>query len=83
MEKIAEFCDFEVYINSEFKGTPIIKVHYNEDDIDGEINLLTEEIQGDFDQYIFPILEAWFQEFKEELISMWNNKETYILPEWG
>ena len=49
----------------------------------GIINLLTEEIQGDFDQYIFPILEAWFQEFKEELISMWNNKETYILPEWG
>ena len=31
--------DFEVYINSEFKGTPIIRVHYNEDDIDGEINL--------------------------------------------
>ena len=82
MKKIAEFCDFEVYMDSEFKGTPYIYVHYNEDDIDGQINLITKEIKGDFDKYLMPILADWFEHFETELLCMWNSKDLYLLPEW-
>jgi len=82
MKKIAQFCDFEIFMDSEFKGQPYVFLHYNEDNIDGQIDLTSGEVKGDFDKYLMPILVDWFENFKTELLQMWNDKNLYLLADW-
>lgn len=82
MIKIAEFNDFEIYMDDKFKGSPSIKIHYIEDDIDGNIDLCSGDLEGDFDQYIKPTLIEWFQCFHERLLEMWSSRNITPLPSW-
>ena len=80
--KIAEFCDIEIFIDSSFKGKPSIKINYIDDDIQGSIDLMTGQIKGDFSKYVVPVINAWYQDNKEQLTKMWNSKRAKTLPAW-
>ena len=83
MEKIAEFYDFEVFMDNQFSGEPSIFVNYMDDNVEGHINIQTGKVEGGFSKYVLPVLLGWYDEHKDILISMWDNKEIRTLPEWG
>ncbi len=82
MVKIAEFCDIEIFMDSEFEGAPSVDINYLDDDIQGSLNLKEGTIRGSFSKYVLPVIEAWYQEHKSQLIEMWNNKEVEMIPAW-
>ena len=47
-----------------------------------QIDLISEEVKGDFDKYLMPILVDWFKNFKTELLQMWNDKDLHLLADW-
>jgi hypothetical protein len=82
MVKIAEFCDIEIFVDSEFEGAPSVDINYLDDNIQGSLNLNEGTIKGDFSKYVLPVIEAWYQEHKSQLIAMWNNKKVEMIPAW-
>jgi len=81
-KKIAEFCDVEVFMDENFNGAPSVDINYMDDDIYGRIDLTTGRISGDFSKYVLPVIEAWFREHKDILVSMWDNKRIELVPAW-
>lgn len=82
MEKIAEFCDIEVFIDKEFSGNPTAVIYYLDDDILGHIDLESGKITGDFSKYVLPVIEAWLKDHKDMLVSMWKNHRMELVPAW-
>lgn len=82
MEKIAEFCDIEVFIDKEFSGNPTVVIYYLDDDILGHIDLESGKITGDFSKYVLPVIEAWLKDHKDMLVSMWKNHRMELVPAW-
>lgn len=81
-KKIAEFCDVEVFMDESFNGAPSVDINYMDDDVYGRIDLTTGRISGDFSKYVLPVIEAWFREHKDILVSMWDNKRIELVPAW-
>ncbi len=82
MVKIAEFCDIEVYINSRFSGAPSVELNYLDENIRGSIDLKKGNIAGDFSKYVRPVIEAWYEDNKNFLTSMWDAKRIEMVPAW-
>ncbi|MBQ6589327.1 MAG: helix-turn-helix transcriptional regulator [Butyrivibrio sp.] len=82
MVKIAEFCDVEVFMDSEFEGAPSVDINYLDDNIQGSLRLSEGTITGSFSKYVLPVIEAWYKEHKSQLIAMWNNKKVEMIPAW-
>ena len=82
MKKIAEFCDIEVFMDEHFSGDPCVEINYLDDDVRGHIDLQSGRITGAFSKYVMPVIEAWLQEHKELLLSMWNNNRISPVPAW-
>lgn len=82
MVKIAEFCDIEVFMDSEFDGAPSVDINYLDDNVQGKIQLTEGTIFGDFSRYVVPVIEAWYREHKSLLVNMWTNKRIYMVPGW-
>lgn len=82
MKKIAEFCDVEVYMNEDFSGSPSVDINYLDDDVYGHIDLISGRISGNFSRYVLPVIEAWYQEHKDILVSMWKNHKIDLVPAW-
>ncbi|RKM61441.1 XRE family transcriptional regulator [Butyrivibrio sp. CB08] len=82
MVKIAEFCDVEVFIDSEFEGEPAVDINYIDDDVRGSIGIFDGIIQGDFSKYVRPVIDAWYKDNKEALLSIWNNRKIKAIPAW-
>ena len=82
MVKIAEFCDIEMYIDSEFKGEPSLEINYLDDDIQGSIDLKKGTIEGDFSKYIIPVIREWYSDHKARLIQMWDNHTPELIEAW-
>ncbi len=82
MVKIAEFCDIEVYMDSRFSGAPSVELNYLDEDITGSIDLDRGKVEGDFSKYVVPVIEAWYQDNKKLLRSMWESKQIEIVPAW-
>ncbi|MBQ3796933.1 MAG: helix-turn-helix transcriptional regulator [Butyrivibrio sp.] len=82
MVKIAEFCDIEVFIDSEFEGEPAVDINYIDEDVRGNLGILDGNIIGDFSKYVRPVIEAWYKDNKAQLLSIWNNKKIQAIPAW-
>ena len=82
MVKIAEFCDIEVFMDSEFEGEPAVDINYLDDNIQGSLDLGEGTVRGGFSKYVLPVIEAWYKEHKPQLIRMWNNKKVEMIPAW-
>ena len=82
MVKIAEFCDIEVYTDSNFDGEPFVDIYYIDDDVRGSINILKDKVKGDFSRYVLPVIEAWYRDNKPQLVNMWNIKKVQPMAEW-
>ncbi len=82
MVKIAEFCDIEIYMDSEFEGVPSVDINYLDDNIQGSLDLDKGIVRGGFSKYVIPVIDAWYKENKPQLIRMWNNKKVEIIPAW-
>lgn len=82
MVKIAEFCDIEVFMDSEFDGAPSVDINYLDDNVQGKIQLTEGTIFGDFSKYVVPVIEAWYREHKSLLVNMWTNKRIDMVPGW-
>lgn len=82
MEKIAEFCDIEIYMDKEFSGSPSIDINYIDDDISGNADLNSGQIHGDFSKYVLPVIEAWLKEHRDSLLNMWHNRNIQAVPVW-
>ena len=82
MVKITEFCNIEIFIDSDFEGDPSLVVNYLDDDVEGTIDICSGEIVGDFSKYVCPVIEEWLKDNKEQLLRMWNNKMIERIPEW-
>ena len=82
MVKIAEFCDIEVLMDSEFDGNPTVDINYLDDNVQGSLQLQDGKIIGDFSKYVIPVISAWYEEHKSLLIQMWNNHKIEIIPTW-
>ncbi|MGN0316408.1 MAG: helix-turn-helix domain-containing protein [Lachnospira sp.] len=81
-QKIAEFFDIEVYMDSNFTGTPNIGINYLDDNVQGNIEIDSGIINGNFSKYVLPVLMEWFYEYRPMLKDMWNNKQIKLLPAW-
>ena len=82
MVKIAEFCDIEVFIDSEFEGEPAVDINYIDEEVRGNLGILDGNIIGDFSKYVRPVIEAWYKDNKAQLLSIWNNKKIQAIPAW-
>lgn len=82
MVKIAEFCDIEIFIDSEFKGIPSVDINYIDDDTRGSLGIVDGVLSGNFSKYVRPVIEAWYIDNKELLLSIWNNKVIHPIPAW-
>ncbi len=82
IEKIAEFCNIEVFINTDFVGEPSLVLHYLDEDVDGTIDLTSGKIEGDFSKYVRPVIEDWLGDNKGHLLRMWRNRKIEMLPKW-
>ena len=82
MEKIAEFCDVEVYMDREFQGAPSVDMNYLDDDEFGSADLKSGRIEGSFSKYVLPVIEAWLEEHRDQLLGMWNNRQLEAIPSW-
>ena len=82
MLKIAEFCNIEMFMDSTFEGEPALVVHYIDDDVTGDIDIVNEIISGDFSKYVFPVIKEWLSDNKARLLKMWKYKRIELLPEW-
>ena len=82
MVKIAEFCDIEVFMDSEFDGDPTVDINYLDDNVQGSLQLQEGRIMGDFSKYVIPVISAWYEEHKSLLIKMWNNHKIEMIPTW-
>lgn len=82
MVKIAEFCDIEVFMDSEFDGNPTVDINYLDDNVQGSLQLQEGRIMGDFTKYVIPVISAWYEDHKSQLIKMWNNHKIEMIPTW-
>ena len=82
MVKIAEFCDLEVFMDSEFDGDPAVEIKYLDDNVQGSLKLQEGRIMGDFSKYVIPVISAWYEEHKSLLIKMWKNHKIEMIPAW-
>jgi hypothetical protein len=82
MKKIAEFCDVEVFMDSDFTGRPSVDLNYLDDDVQGRIDLERGAVEGDFSGYVLPVIEVWLNEHRERLLKMWETKTISLLPAW-
>ena len=82
LTKITEFCDIEIYMDSEFEGNPTVTINYLDDDVQGSIDLLENQISGNFSKYVKKVIEAWYAEFKSYLLKMWYTQKIEMLPDW-
>ena len=82
MVKIAEFCDIEVFMDSEFSGEPSVEINYLDDNVQGSLQLIEGTIRGKFSKYVMPVISAWYEEHKSLLIKMWTNHKIEIIPAW-
>ena len=82
MVKIAEFCDIEVFMDSEFDGDPLVEINYLDDNVQGSLQLLEGTILGDFSKYVMPVISAWYEENKNLLIKMWKDHKIEMIPAW-
>lgn len=82
MVKIAEFCDIEVFMDSEFDGDPTVEINYLDDNVQGSLQLQEGRIMGDFSKYVIPVISAWYEEHKSLLIKMWKNHKIEMIPAW-
>ena len=82
MVKIAEFCDIEVFMDSEFDGDPAVEINYLDDNVQGSLKLQEGRIMGDFSKYVIPVISAWYEEHKSLLIKMWKNHKIETIPAW-
>ena len=82
MVKIAESCDIEVFIDSDFVGEPTVVLNYIDDNVKGKIDINKGIIDGDFSKYVRPVIEDWFEDNKEQLLEMWNSRKKILLPAW-
>ncbi|MBP5198829.1 MAG: helix-turn-helix transcriptional regulator [Lachnospiraceae bacterium] len=82
MKKIAEFCDIEVYMDSQFEGTPYIDINYLDDNVSGSMKLKEGTITGNFSKYVRPVIMAWYEEHKSLLLSMWKRKKIETIAAW-
>ena len=83
MEKIAEFYDFEIYMDNSFNGEPKVTVNYIDEDVIGNIDIETGKVEGGFSKYVLPVLIEWYDEHRDLLLKMWNSHSIEILPAWG
>ncbi|WP_081846697.1 helix-turn-helix domain-containing protein [Butyrivibrio sp. AE3004] len=82
MEKIAEFCNIEMFMDSSFQGEPTLAVHYIDDDVTGDIDIENEIVRGEFSMYVLPVIKEWLSDNKKRLLKMWKNKRIELLPDW-
>lgn len=82
MVKIAEFCDIEIFMDSQFDGNPSVDINYIDDDTRGTLGILDGNIIGNFSKYVRPVIEAWYRDNKEILLSIWNDKKIQSIPAW-
>ena len=82
MVKIAEFCDIEVFMDSEFGGEPSVEINYLDDNIQGSLQLIEGTIRGKFSKYVMPVILAWYDDHKSILIRMWTNHKIEMIPAW-
>lgn len=82
LKKIAEFCDVEVYMDEDFCGDPSIEINYLDDDVSGRIDLNSGQVTGSFSKYVLPVIEAWLQDHREKLLSMWRENKIEAIPAW-
>ena len=81
-KKVADFCDIEVYMDSECFGNPSVDLYYVDDDVSGKADLRSGAIYGDFSKYVIPVIKAWLDEHREILLNMWENRKPELVPEW-
>ncbi|WP_051209345.1 helix-turn-helix domain-containing protein [Butyrivibrio sp. WCD3002] len=82
LEKIAEFNDIEIFMDSNFEGKPSLAVYYIDDDITGTIDIQKGLIEGDFSEYVRPVIYEWLNDNRAQLLDMWGKKKIELLPEW-
>jgi transcriptional regulator with XRE-family HTH domain len=82
MVKIAEFCDIEVFMDSEFNGAPTVEINYLDDNVQGSLQIQEGRILGDFSKYVIPVISAWYEEHRSLLIKMWKNHKIETIPAW-
>ncbi len=82
MQKIAEFCDVEIFMDEKFSGSPSVDVNYIDDDVSGEIDLTSGQVKGNFSKYVLPVIEAWLAEHRITLLQMWKDQKLQMIPAW-
>lgn len=82
MKKIAEFYDIEIFMDSQFEGTPSIDINYLDDNVAGRLDLNEGTIDGDFSKYVRPVITAWYDEHRSQLLSMWKKKKIKTIAAW-
>lgn len=86
MKKIAEFYTIEVYAID--KSDTIILYYHGGDvsypPITLHMNIFTGEVEEDITElYISHTLNAWYSDYKFDLIDMYESEEYRTLPDWG
>ncbi len=81
MVKIANFCNIEAFMDSDFVGEPSIVIFYLSDDVKGTIDISSGTIEGEFSKYVRLVIVDWLNN-KAQLLEMWNTKRLKMLPEW-
>lgn len=82
MVKIAEFCDIEVFMDSEFVGEPSVEINYLDDNVQGSLQLIEGTIRGRFSKYVMPVISAWYEDNKSLLMKMWADHKIEMIPAW-
>lgn len=82
MVKIAEFCDIEVFMDSEFVGEPSVEINYLDDNVQGSLQLIEGTIRGKFSKYVMPVISAWYEDNKSLLMKMWADHKIEMIPAW-
>lgn len=82
--KVSEFYGCEVFCDLEFEEGAFFYFRYTDDKsvYHERINIENDEMEGDFDCYCLPVLEAWYHENKAVLMKMWQKKALEDIPEW-
>ena len=82
--KIAEFDGFEVYCDFDEMTEARFSIFYHCDEefYQGEINVLDNQILGNFPEHMQSVLQEWYKDNRKLLCKIWKTRKLQQLPDW-
>lgn len=82
--KIAAFYGFEVYCDFDemTEAHFLIFYHCDEEFYQEEINVVDNQILGNFPEHMQSVLQEWYKDNRELLCKIWKTRKLQQLPDW-